>query len=484
MADLPFQSAVRLAAAIRDRRIGCRELLESYLNRIDRFNPAVNAVVVTDLPAARERADAADRALARGEVWGPLHGVPVTVKEAYDVVGMPTTWGVPELRENFPRRNAHAVDRLLAAGVTLFGKTNVPRMLSDWQTFNAIHGTTNNPWDLGRVPGGSSGGAAAALAAGLTGLEAGSDVGGSIRMPAHYCGVWGHKPTYGIVSPRGQALPNTYAPSDIGVVGPMARSAEDLAVALDAMAGADGIDGMGWRLDLPPPRRRRLAEYRVALMLSDPGSEVDREIKDCLQTLGDFLARSGAHVSDTARPGFDTREAGRVFIELFRAATSGRLSAPAYVQELAVCRGLEPGDDSYLARAARGNTMRHRDWLAADQARHRMGLQWAAFFADYDVLLCPAAASAAFPHSQAGELYQRTLDVNGGKVAFTDQLFWAGFSGAFYLPSTVAPAGQTQAGLPIGVQIVGPRYGDRTTIDFAAHLERGFRGFVPPPGYA
>src|SRR5207249_3019978 len=210
-----------------------------------------------------KRARAADRALGRKQVWGPLHGVPMTIKESYDVVGMPTTWGVPDFKGNLPPRNALAVDRLLGAGVVLFGKTNVPIYLADWQSYNAVYGTTNNPWDLGRTPGGSSGGSAAALAAGLTGFDAGSDIGSSIRNPAHYCGVFGHKPTWGIVPPRGQALPGRVAPADISVIGPMGRSADDLALGLAAMAGADEIDGAGWELRLPAPPKKSLREYRV-----------------------------------------------------------------------------------------------------------------------------------------------------------------------------------------------------------------------------
>src|SRR3989338_4227147 len=232
MPTLPFRSARQLASAIRRKKLGALELLELYLARVERYTPRLNAIIATDLDAARKRARAADRALARGEVWGPLHGVPMTIKESFDVVGMPTTWGLPELKDNYPPRNALAVDRFLAAGVVLFGKTNVPLYLADWQSFNVVYGTTNNPWDLSRVPGGSSGGSAAALAAGLTGLEAGSDIGASIRNPAHYCGVFGHKPTYGIAPPRGQALPGRISSTDIAVVGPMARRAEDLDAAL------------------------------------------------------------------------------------------------------------------------------------------------------------------------------------------------------------------------------------------------------------
>src|SRR5499427_4427758 len=217
MLDIPFRSAKQLAADIRKKKIGCLELLDLYLSRIEKYDGALNAVVVRDFDRARTRARAADRALARRQTWGPLHGVPMTIKESYDVAGLPTTWGVPAYAKNVAKTNAVAVDRLLEAGVVLFGKTNVPLFLADWQSYNAIYGSTNNPWDVTRAPGGSSGGSGAALAAGLTGLEAGSDIGSSIRNPAHFCGVFGHKPTWGVVSPKGQALPGTHADADISV---------------------------------------------------------------------------------------------------------------------------------------------------------------------------------------------------------------------------------------------------------------------------
>ena len=484
MTDLAFRSATALAAEIRAKRISCRELLELYLGRVERYNPSINAIIATDMPAARQRADQADAALARGEVWGPLHGVPMTIKESFDVAGLPTTWGLPELKDNRATRDAAAVQRYRAAGVTLFGKTNVPVLLADWQSFNPVYGTTNNPWDLARTPGGSSGGGAAALAAGLTGLETGSDIGASIRDPAHYCGVYGHKPTYGICSPRGHALPGIVGAADISVIGPMARSAEDLDVALGVMAGPDDIDGAGWRLELKPSRRERLRDFRVAVMLDDPNAEVDQAVQTRLQALADFLARQGATVSDRARPDLDTTEVQRVFIKLLRAATSGRQSDTVFERNLAAARALSAGDDSYYARMTRANVLSHRDWLAANELRHRMRLTWAAFFQDYDLLLCPAAASAAFPHDQVGERHNRTIPVNGKRVPTTDQLFWAGYSCLFYLPATVAPIGRTESGLPVGVQIVGPQYGDLTCIRFARLIEQEFGGFEPPPGYA
>ncbi len=449
MTDLHFRSAKQLASDIRRRKVGCLEALDAFLARVDRFNPKLNAIVVTDVDGARRRAKQADAALKKGKVWGPLHGVPMTIKESYDVAGLPTTWGLPALKDNVAPRNALAVDRLLAAGVVLFGKTNVPAWLADYQSYNDVYGTTNNPWDLSRSPGGSSGGSAAALAAGLTGFEAGSDIGSSIRNPAHYCGVFGHKPTYGIVPPRGQALPGRVAQGDISVIGPMARSAEDLAIGLSVMAGADEIDGAGWRLELPAPRKKALRDFKVAVMLTDPTAEVDREVQARLQVLADFLGKKKAKVSHAARPDIDTAEANRAYIFLLRAA----------------------------------NTASHRDWLAANETRHKMRWRWAEFFRDWDLLLCPVASSAAFPHDHEGERYERTIAVNGRRVPAVDQLFWAGYSGMAYLPSTVAPCGFTPAGLPVGVQIVGPQYGDRTCIEFARLLEREFQGFVPPPDY-
>jgi amidase len=483
MPDVHFRFARQLAADVRKKKVGCLELLEAYLARVEKYNPTVNAIVVTDLEGARRRARAADRALAKRQSWGPLHGVPITVKESYDVAGLPTTWGVPALRDNIATRNAVVVDRLLAAGAVLFGKTNVPMFLADWQSFNAIYGTTSNPWDLARSPGGSSGGSAAALAAGLTALEAGSDIGSSIRNPAHFCGVYGHKPTYGIVPRHGQALPGQVAPVDIDVVGPLARSTDDLGLALSIIAGPDDIAAAGWQLRLRPATRTRFRDFRIALMLDAEVSEVDREVQDRLQTLGDFLGEQRAKVSDKARPAIDIAEGHRAYIRLLRGATSSRQTDAEFEAALTRSRNLSPDDDTYRARMIRANVMPHRDWLAADEARHRMRRAWAEFFREYDLLLCPAANVAAFPHDQKGERQDRTVVVNGRRAPATDHLFWAGYSGASFLPSTVAPCGFTPAGLPVGVQIVGPEYGDLTCLAFARLLEREFQGFVPPPNF-
>ncbi len=482
--DLPFQTAKQLAAAVRKRKIGCLELLDLYLKRVETYNPELNAVIATDIEGARKRARAADRAFKAGKKLGPLHGVPMTIKESFDVAGFPTTWGDPAFKDSVAETNALVVQRMLAAGVTLFGKTNVPLNLADWQSYNDIYGQTNNPWDLSRSPGGSSGGSGAALAAGLTGIEAGSDIGASIRNPAHYCGVWGHKPTWGVVCPKGHRLGNTVAYPDINVVGPLARGAEDLEIALDAMAGPDEIDGRGWTLSLPRSRKTRLRDFRVAVLRTDRNAEVDRAVQGEIQKLADFLAKQKAKVDDKARPAFDTAELLDTYVKLLRGATSGRLSDEAFAKAAADAASLPAGDTSYFAQMQRGNSLPHRTWLRLNERRHRYRLAWDAFFQDFDVMICPISMGAAFTHDHADPRHERTIAINNKRLPVVDQVFWAGYTGVAYLPSTAVPIGQTADGLPIGVQVVGRQYDDFTTIAFAKLLEKEYRGFEPPPAYS
>jgi amidase len=249
------------------------------------------------------------------------------------------------------------------------------------------------------------------------------------------------------------------------------------------MAGPDPVEAAGWRLELKPPRWRAFKDLRVGVMLSDPVSEVDQAVQAKLQALADFLAQHGATVSDTARPALDTAAVQQLYVQMLRAATSGRQSDAVFAKNLQAARELKAGDESYFARMTRANVLPHREWLAGNEQRHRMRLVWAAFFEDWDLLLCPAAASVACPHDQVGERHERTITVNGKRVPTTDQLFWAGYSGLFYLPSTVAPIGLTAAGLPVGVQIIGPQYGDLACIALAQLLEKEYAGFVAPPGF-
>ena len=480
MAGLAFSSATRLAALIRQRKLGCLELLDHYIARIQSIDSEVNAVVIRDFDRARKRAKTLDR---KGASTGKLHGVPITMKESFDVAGLPTSWGFPEMRDHVATEDALAVRRLTAAGAVLMGKTNVPKALADWQSYNVIHGTTRNPWNSAHTPGGSSGGSAAAMAAGLSGLEAGSDIGGSIRVPAHFCGVYGHKPTWGLCPPFGHSLSGAAAMTDISVIGPLARSADDLSLALDLLAGPDPAETrLAHRL--PAPRCAGLEGLRVAVWASDPATETDTETTEQLLSLARFLRRAGSKVSLTARPGFDAREAYVLYLRLLAAAMSGRMAAPVRDAMRDASRQLAADDTSADAVMLRDIDLPHHQWLGLNEQRMRLRRLWGAFFQEWDVLLCPVIATPALPIMEAGETWQRRLDVNGVSISYNDQLFWPGLAGGVHLPATVAPLGLNRGGLPIGVQIVGPMFGDRTTIAVARSLERSWRDFAPPPSLA
>ena len=483
MDDRAFASANELSEEIRDRRIGCVELFDFYLARAERHNPALNAIVVWQVDRARQRARAADAAVARGERWGPLHGIPMTVKESFNVAGLPTTFGNPLWKNNIAAENAFLIDRLLEAGAVVFGKTNVPYMLGDAQSYNDIYGTTNNPWDVTRSPGGSSGGEAATLAAGISALGAGSDIAGSLRNPAHYCGVYAHKPTWGLISTRGHAPPGVVTPTDISVVGPMARHAEDLALALRALAGPDLLQRTAWRLELPPPRRRRLREFRVAVWASSPLCRIDASVSDLFDRAVEAIVRAGATVDTAARPEIDDEEHHRLFMLLLRAATASRLRDEDFTRQQQIVATLTDDDNSDRAAVARGATLLHRAWGKANEARTKLRYTWHEFFKRFDVLLTPVAATPAFLHDRNPNRDERTVKVNGKSVPYAEQLFFAGLASLSYLPATAAPIGLTTEGLPVGLQIVGPEGEDPTTIEFARLLAAEIGGFVPPPGY-
>ena len=482
MIALHYRSALDLARLLRTRKISARELLESCLDQYALHNHALNAVVVTDLDRAKRAAIAADKRLKKGTPLGPFDGIPMTAKESFDWKGTPSTWGSPAYRENIAAKDATAIARLTNAGAVMYGKTNVPLMLADWQSFNDVYGTTNNPWDMARAPGGSSGGSAVALATGMSALEIGSDIGASLRNPAHYCGVYAHKPTYGVVPYGGHLLSNV-EPSDISVAGPMARSAKDLTAMLKILAGTEGVAARGISYHLPDLKQKTLKQFRVAVLLTDPQSEVDQPVQDLIIKLAQFLDKKVKKISYEARPDFTTQEAMDVFIALLRSATSRRQTDADFAVNKSIVAGFAREDESYYAKMTRAYVMSHRTWLMANERRHQMRLLWDRFFDDWDVMICPAAASAAFPHDHVGDRHERSIEVNGKKVPTTDQLFWAGYPGCFYLPSTVAPLGLTPQGLPSGVQIITRQYGDYTALRFAELIEEEYAGFVPPPGY-
>jgi amidase len=480
---LAFRSTAALAEAIRQREVGSVEVLDHYARRIAERNDALNAVVTLDLEAAREEARRADEATARGEVWGPLHGVPFTIKDSFETAGLRTTCGHPPLADHVPSEDAIAVARLRMAGAVVFGKTNLPALAADVQTYNPIFGTTRNPWDPTRTPGGSSGGAAAALAAGLTGGELGSDIGGSIRTPANWCGVYGHKPSYGLVPQRGHipGPPGTLAESDLEVIGPLGRSAEDLALGLDVLAGPSAEEGVAWTLDLPGPRCDALRSYRVAAWLDDPAFPVDAAVRGVHAETVAALRAAGVAVHEEARPELALAELVDTYMELLIPVVLAGLPPEQERQLAETAASVAPEKAGPLARTVRNLALSHRAWLAADERRARMRAAFRTFFRDFDVLLMPVTPVVAIPHDSEKPIPLRTIEVNGRERPYESLFGWIAPATMAYLPATVAPVGRTPAGLPVGIQIVGPYLEDRTTIHFAGELGTVVGGFAPPP---
>jgi amidase len=485
MSDVAFRSARELTAAIRRRELSSRELLDHYLSRVERLNPSLNAVVTLDVEGARRDADAADAALARGEVRGPLHGVPMTVKDTYETAGMRTTCGFAAWSDYQPEADAESVRRLRAAGAVIFGKTNTPTLAGDWQTYNPIFGITNNPWDPARTTGGSSGGAAAAVATAMTALELGSDIGGSIRVPSNWCGVYGHKPTWGIVPQRGHMppAPGTLADTDLNVVGPIARSVDDLELALDVLAGAHGHQAAGWRLDLPEARATALRDLRLAAWLDDPAYPVESDSRDVLGHAVGELRAAGARVADT-RPDVELPEAVRVYQQLLYPILLGTMAQESFDGFVALASQLPTDDDGVLARSVRFATLRHRDWLFAHEQRERIRAVMADFFRDVDALLMPVTVVPAIPHDHSEPFTDRVIRADGRERPYTDLFGWIALTTLAYLPATVVPVGRTRSGLPVGVQIVGPYLEDRTTLAVGRCVSERLGGFTPPPAAA
>ena len=482
MTEPAHLTALELAAKIRNREVSSLELTEHYIDRIERLDGPVNAVVVRLFEDGLARARQADEALAQGDSLGPLHGLPMTIKESYAIGATRTTWGNELFRDNVARADGLAVQRFRAAGAHFIGKTNVPVDLADFQSYNPIYGTTGNPWNVERTPGGSSGGSAAALAAGFTGLEAGSDIGGSIRNPAHFCGVFGHKPTYGVIPMQGHELVEGIPDADLAVCGPLARGADDLHVALDIMAGPAPREALAWRLELPKADFERLSDLRVALWPSDELAPVASEVAERVLMVGDVLERAGATVSPDVRPDFDLGAADRNYGTLLNAVMTGAMTDEAEARMLKVVEGLDADDLSRDAVSARAAVMRHREWIRANTRREKLRRAWSAFFEDWDILVCPQMATTAFPHDHR-PFGERTIDVDGTEQPYFQQLLWAGMVVNAYLPSTVFPTGPSEDGLPIGLQAVSAPYRDHRTIEFARLICEEIGAFVVPPGF-
>ena len=485
---LDYVSVSELRALLDARKISATELFEHAVGRIESLDSRINAVVVRDFERARAAAREADAALARGE-RRPLLGIPMTVKEAFNIGGLPTTWGLPMGRDWLAAEDAVAVARLKAAGAVILGKTNLAIAIADWQSFNPIYGTTNNPWDLTRTPGGSSGGSAAALAAGYVPLELGSDLSGSLRVPAHLCGVFGHKPTSNLVPQRGLAPPRSPAlatdlTSGLGVCGPMARTAADLSSALDVIAGPDEYEARAYRLALPAPRHGALKDFRVLVLDSHPLLPVASEIRAVLDQLANRLATSGAKVARSSSLLPDLAELARLHTRMVRNFTAFGQPPEFFKKIREKVAALKPDDDSLKAWRTRAPLLSHHEWMTAEIARARLRQQWAALFREFDVVLCPPFSVTAFPHDQEPDQEERTIDIDGETHPYLSLIVWATVATPPGLPATVMPAGQSKAGLPIGAQIIGPLFEDRTPLAFAQLLEREYGGFTKPPEIA
>ncbi|WP_328391876.1 amidase [Nocardia sp. NBC_00416] len=478
-----FRSAEELAAALRAGAVTSVELTDEAIARIERDDEAINAICVPDFDNARAAARAADQARARGEDR-PLLGIPVTVKESYDIAGLPTTWGIPQHADYVPAEDAVQVSRLKAAGAVLLGKTNVPLMLRDIQSFNEIYGTTNNPWDHTRTSGGSSGGSAAALASGFGALSIGSDLAGSLRTPAHFCGVYAHKPTLGLAPTRGMVAPPAPAfpvDLDLAVAGPMARTARDLALLLDVMAGPDPLThGVAYDVALPPARHERLADFRVLIIEDHPLIPTGSAVRAGVNRVAAALVDEGARVERHSPLLPDLTEAATLYMLLMLSNAAAGLPVGVYEQLRIHAAALSVDDRSLDAARLRGMVLGHREWVEANNRRevHRHG--WRQLFAEFDAVVCPITPTPAFPHDHNGGLEDRRIDIDGVEYPYFDQLVLAGVATMPGLPATAIPAGRSPEGLPVGVQLIGPMFEDRTPLRLAELLERKIGGFQAP----
>lgn len=485
---MEYRSATELVAALQSWKVSSVELVRNAIASIEADDGRINAVVVRDFDRAMEAARAADAARRHGD-RKPLLGIPMTVKESFNVADLPTTWGIPGKMQGRAIDDAVAVARLKSAGAIVIGKTNVPRMLADWQTYNVDYGVTNNPWDVTRTPGGSSGGAAAALAAGYVPLEFGSDIGGSLRVPAAFCGVYAHKPTWNLVPGRGHVPPGVprlsiAPPLDLAVVGPMARSVDDLALALAATAGPDDAEAVAMSLRLPPPRHAHLRDFKILVLDEHPLMPTEGAIRAALAALAERLAGAGCKVAHS-HPGLpDLSVIGVQFATLLMSIFGADLPDDAYAQAQARAQGQVQGAsmlpaDRLSAAGASGLALTHRDWIWADRARTAIADRWRVFFREWDAVICPVMPTVAFRHDHR-DMKDRETMVDGKRLRYDQQSMWISIATLTGQPATAIPIG-TSGGLPVGVQIIGPYLEDRTTIALAGLIEHEFGGFVRPP---
>ena len=461
--DVAYWSTVQQAKAIQAGEFSSRELLELLIDRGRTINKELNAIVTLDLDRARSAADDADTALSKGHSHGPLHGIPVTVKDALETQGLRSTGGATELSTYVPDRDAPVVEAIKAAGAIVYGKTNLPRWSGDIQSYNDLFGTTVNPWNAERVPGGSSGGAAAAVAAGLSSFEIGTDIGGSIRFPASFCGIYGHKPSFGIIPSTGYLdhINGGLTEADVNVIGPLARSAEDLELLTTLMRRQKGP-----LVSSIPPAPKDLSTLKIAVWLEDAFCPLDSKVSAVLEQAIENFAATGANIDRKARPPIDADEAFRI---------GSWLVTSAMLQSMPEETLNEMGEEGARSTAT------HRQWLDHDLKRQKIRLMWAEFFSQYDAIIMPISPVSPFPHDQQGNFATRTLTAGDAPRPYSDLVRWTILTGMAYLPSTTAPIGLDVDGLPVSFQVVGPYGSDYMTIRLAEFIAQHNLGYQPPP---
>ena len=477
-----FNSAHEILEKIKQREVSSLEVLESFLTQVEKVNPTINAIVALDIERAKEKAIEADNKINLKSKLGPLHGLPMTIKDAFEVEGIVSTGGNPAWKDNIPKRNAEAVQRLVDAGAIIFGKTNVPFLSSDLQSFNKIYGTTNNPWDLERTPGGSSGGSAAALAAGMTPLELGSDIGGSIRVPAHFCGLYGHKPSYNIISEVGHMPPppgSILTGNGLSVAGPLARSPEDLEIALDVLVSAQEQDSQAWKVKLPKARTKKTKELKIAVWPDEPYAEADNEITNLIKETAEDLKHAGAKVETVDLP-ISFEEIDKIYSLLLNPLMLAGSPKATFETLAKLNESLDPNDMSELAKVARGSVLKHADWVLVNAMRQNMRQKWREFFNKFDVILCPTCITPAFKHNH-NPVHERKLTINGKDDEYLRATLWAGPAVSAGLPSTNVPIGMSSNNLPISMQITGPYLEDKTCLEVAKVVRNIRGGFKIPP---
>ncbi|MEM8779450.1 MAG: amidase [Cyanobacteria bacterium P01_G01_bin.49] len=492
MNNLVFAPAYQLAQMIRDKSVSTKEVLDAYLEQIHKHNPRLNAIATLDEKQAKKRAIEADEAIAKGEIWGQLHGVPITIKDTFETAGLLTTAGYKPLENYIPSQDATVVARLRQAGAIIIGKTNPAEMASDFQSSNDIFGRVNNPWNLDCTPGGSSGGSAAAIAAGFSALDLGNDCSGSTRQPAHFCGVFALKPTENRLPTTGHIPEAPGMPRCIRqlmTVGSFARSIEDLRLCLSLTAGTDSRQP-----DIPPvpldtPSSKSLQNLRIAWTDDWDEIPVASDIKEAIRMVADKLTKIGADVEQWKPSQFDLRNAFQVCNQLtalnfiysqpadfdaakkalpvmFREATEGE-------KELRNISNLSQFLPSLLNPTLKGyfEVLTQRDCLISqmDEA-----------LKPWDVWLCPVAMTTAFTHRPKGA----AIEIDGRKVPYF--LANGAYTMLFNLtghPVVVIPIGQTKNGLPIGMQIVGKRWQEMELLAIAQEINQVAGNFQHPSGY-